>query len=379
MRRSAQVRVVEVVLAVFMTVAVLLMVMAFTRPFGSTQIRETSDLRRLAYNVLSTMGQSGVFENTLSDRVWATIDSKGVWAPTSQRIPDLELFLSMSLPPGLLYRMDIYLLNTSSSSPQVIYLGSASNYDASHVSLAEAEPVTYLYTVTGAKRLSYADTFSYTSLPAYISTLTKGSPNTQVFPSQGGLRTEVDALSDTQPGYSAAVYNFLSAFGLVPAAGFTFNVTGSYTKDSIDRQNNVAYVDVGVDTNWDGIVDTEYIFYRYDIATNEKGSILSLFVTPGTVICSVGSSGSCSTSNPSFKVYNLGPMISGANIWSSALPYTRGRILKVAFAVVDAAYAEGAGQSGDFWVDWKNFQASWGFEYIRGSPLLVQLTIGYSG
>jgi hypothetical protein len=50
----------------------------------------------------------------------------------------------------------------------------------------------------------------------------------------------------------------------VAAAGFSFSVKGLYVKSASDVRNNVAYVSVGVDSDGDGYVDTEYIFYRND-------------------------------------------------------------------------------------------------------------------
>lgn len=381
-RRSGQVRIIEAVLAVFMTVAVLLMVMQFTRPLRSPYIRETSDLRRLAYNLLSAAAQANIFENTLSERAWAALDSRGRWQAPDTRIRELELFLSLSLPQGLLYRMDIYLLNNTGKTAKRIYLGTAANYNFETVKLLEAEPTTYTYTITGAKLQSYAERFDYTALPGFIATMANGTSNTGIAltgPPDPAITTRVDAISDTYYGYAAAVYDIQSTLGLVPAAGFAFCTTGSYGKSPGDANNNVAYVSVGVDTDWDGVIDAEYIFYRYDISPGYRGSIISLFVRPGSLVCSVSSSGSCTPQSPSYRVSALGSMSAGSTYsWCGKIPYTPGRVLRVALAAVDDRYSA-SGDPDDFWVSWDNLHISWGFEPLRGYTLEILLVIGYAG
>lgn len=366
-----------------MTVAVLLMVMGFTRPLRSPYIRETSDLRRLAYNVLNTMTQAGTFENTLSERIWSTLDSRGRWQPSDTRLRDLELFLSLSLPPGLLYRMDLYLLNYTGKEARRIYLGTAANYNVETIKLTEAEPITFTYTITGAKRLNYAESFDYSALPGFITVLANGLSNSGITlsgPPNPALVTRVDALSDNTYGYAAAIYDIQSTLGLVPAAGFAFCVRGGYSKDAIDRNNNVAYASIGVDTDWDGREDAEYIFYRHDISSAYSGSIVSVFLNPGSLVCRVSSSGSCITTPPAgFTALELGNMSSGStDSWCGKLPYTPGRVLKIAFVTVDDRYGT-SGSEGDFWVAWDDLQASWSYETIRGVTLEVLLTLGYAG
>jgi hypothetical protein len=63
-KRKGQIRVIEAVLATFMVVSIILLVMAFTRPLKSVYVRETSDLRRLAYDLLNNMAENNVFEKT---------------------------------------------------------------------------------------------------------------------------------------------------------------------------------------------------------------------------------------------------------------------------------------------------------------------------
>ncbi|QOJ79466.1 hypothetical protein IG193_03120 [Infirmifilum lucidum] len=142
MRRRGQVRIVEAVLATFMVVAVILMVMAFTRPLKSTYIRETTDLRRLAYNLLNDMATAGVYERTVG-RAITNPGNKG-W------IDDLRLLVSSSLPPELVFNMTIYRVdfNPASGATSFVKLGSVANSDFSRIQLYESESVTYTYVAT---------------------------------------------------------------------------------------------------------------------------------------------------------------------------------------------------------------------------------------
>jgi len=142
-RRRGQVRVVEAVLATFIVVAVILMVMAFTRPLKSVYIRETTDLRRLAYNLLNDMATAGVYERTVGralvnpgDRSWAD---------------DLRLLISSTIPPELVYNMTVYRFgfNLQTGRVEFNYLGSVANADFSSIRLYESESVTYTYVATG--------------------------------------------------------------------------------------------------------------------------------------------------------------------------------------------------------------------------------------
>jgi len=147
-RRRGQVRVVEAVLAVFMAVAVILLVMAFTRPLRSPYVRETSDLRRLAYNVLSALAQGNVFERA--------VDVHREPEGDECTLGGLAFAVGASLPPGLLFYIDVYRANFTPSSPRVelVWVGCASNFvsrrgELSASALSEAEPITYTYVCTG--------------------------------------------------------------------------------------------------------------------------------------------------------------------------------------------------------------------------------------
>jgi hypothetical protein len=145
-RRRGQVRIIEAVLATFMVVAVILLVMSFTRPLKSVYIRETSDLRRLAYDLLSNMAENNVFERTISG-----IASGTQQATDECKFYDLGFLATASLPPGLLFKMDIYRVDydLATGSSRLVWLGCASNYDWRNARLVESEPVTYTYVCTG--------------------------------------------------------------------------------------------------------------------------------------------------------------------------------------------------------------------------------------
>jgi hypothetical protein len=145
-RRRGQIRIMEAVLATFMVVAIILLVMSFTRPLRSPYIRETTDLRRLAYNLLSYMAENNVFELTLS-RISASTGS----TPNQCIFYDLGFLATASLPPETLYKLDIYNVtyDNLSGNLNLTWLGCASNYNWSSIGLVESESVTYTYVCTG--------------------------------------------------------------------------------------------------------------------------------------------------------------------------------------------------------------------------------------
>jgi hypothetical protein len=176
------------------------------------------------------------------------------------------------------------------------------------------------------------------------------------------VATEVDAYGAagnpaTDYGVSAAIYD-VSGWG-ASASNFTFSIAGMYVRNATDIRNNVAYVSVGVDTNGDGLVDVEYIFYRYDTGDG-PGVIVSVLARPGAVVCTVDGTGACTPVNASFVVYNLGAMASGSTYtWSGGLPLdASGVVRSVAFAVTDASY-NASGTQDDVWVWWDDFSATY--------------------
>jgi hypothetical protein len=201
------------------------------------------------------------------------------------------------------------------------------------------------------------------SLPGAVSVYTRGQPNTGVFIDGGtsptsppSLATEVDAYGGSGSpsadwGAAIAVYRLPHP---VPAFGTSVSAWGRYVRDAGDGQNNVAYLSIGVDTNGDGQVDKEYIIYRYDVLSSYSGAIVSAFFRSGgnpVYVCTVDSTGTCTTADPRFVVVNAGSMASGGNYqWSYTL-YDQGAVVAVAFTAVDASYYA-SGTANDFWVFW---------------------------
>jgi hypothetical protein len=154
--RRGQVRVVEAVLAVFMVVAVILLLMQFTRPLRSVYIRETSDLRRLGYNLLNSMAENNVYEKVLGDLIYEanqrfSASGKCPEGWEGNRLDDLAFFASTVLPQGLLFRMDVYTVHYDLAGGRAVLcpLGYAANFDVDKVSMTEAEPIIYTYVCTG--------------------------------------------------------------------------------------------------------------------------------------------------------------------------------------------------------------------------------------
>jgi len=202
--------------------------------------------------------------------------------------------------------------------------------------------------------------FQRCALPSYIGAVTRGGSVTMVYvddvssPSTPpSVATEVDAKCTGDPsacyGLSAAVYSIGARLGSpVAAAGFSFSVKGLYVKSASDVRNNVAYVSVGVDSDGDGRVDAEYIFYRND-TMGGPGWIAPVFSTTTTV----------------YRYY-LGTMApNGSYVWSGSLPSgQQGSILYIAFAAVDAS-GNADGTADDFWVFWDDLS----FSYYACDPL----------
>ncbi len=211
--------------------------------------------------------------------------------------------------------------------------------------------------------------FARCAAPSYLGAYTRGGQYTAVYvddvssPSTPpSVATEVDAYGAagnpaTDYGVSAAIYD-VSGWG-ASASNFTFSIAGMYVRNATDIRNNVAYVSVGVDTDGDGLVDVEYIFYRYDTGDG-PGVIVSVLARPGAVVCTVDSTGACTPVNASFVVYNLGAMASGSTYtWKGSLPLdASGVVRSVAFAVTDASY-NAPGTQDDVWVWWDDFSATY--------------------
>lgn len=138
--RKGQLRVVELTLAVSMIVMTMLLVAFFTRPMRSVYIREVSDLRLLAYNLLNNLAEAGVFERIVGDAVNGDVSWEG----------RMRMLVASSLPPGIVFKMQVYRVIISNDGLQLERLGrgAITNMDSS-VELRESEAVHFTYVCTG--------------------------------------------------------------------------------------------------------------------------------------------------------------------------------------------------------------------------------------
>jgi len=98
--KRGQARIIEVMLAAIVMTITLVTIMNLTTPLRSIYLRETSDLRRVAYNILNDFGDARVYENiiikgNLTGRLWED---------------ELILFISVNLPPQVIFNMDVYVI-----------------------------------------------------------------------------------------------------------------------------------------------------------------------------------------------------------------------------------------------------------------------------
>jgi len=178
--------------------------------------------------------------------------------------------------------------------------------------------------------------------------------NVRTYTSQGSFVYMASNVSATSPpslataavpsggvGYAVAQYWLPRP---IPALGTSVSAWGLYARNTGDTQNNTAYVSVGVDTDGDGVVDREYIFYRSD----GPATIVSAFISPGTVVCQ----GTCVNSTQ-YVFYNLGTMTNGSSYqWQISLSGP-GAVLAVAMAAADG------GGSGGFKVYWDDLTVTY--------------------
>ncbi|MEM3944224.1 MAG: hypothetical protein QXO02_08405 [Thermofilaceae archaeon] len=138
--RRGQARLVELVLAVFMVVAVIIMVMNFTRPLRSVYLREVSDLRRLAYNLLGNLADAGAFERVLE----GAFSGDGTWEGR------MRMLVYSNLPPGIVFSMEVYSVEVGEGGLPVIRRldsGGITNMKPG-ATLIESESIQYVYVCT---------------------------------------------------------------------------------------------------------------------------------------------------------------------------------------------------------------------------------------
>lgn len=137
-KRKGVTRIIELVLAASMVVATIMFVIVFTRPIRSVYMREVSDLRRLAYNVLDNLAEAGAFERVLESALRGDVGWEG----------RLRFLISTSVPHGILFQMEVYYISfgTGASGFELVRLdkGGVTNADPG-IAFAEAESVLYTY------------------------------------------------------------------------------------------------------------------------------------------------------------------------------------------------------------------------------------------
>jgi len=184
-----------------------------------------------------------------------------------------------------------------------------------------------------------------------VSPYNRGAAYTSVFITPSNtLVTEVDAYGAANNptadyGLAAALVNY--AFN---ATGASISATATYYRGVTDARNNVVYVDVAVDENYDGALDREYIYYYYDTAAG-NGIIVSPFT--GQVVCTVSSAGACTPSSPRYVVQPLGAITSYRQSLTFSISLSAvGAATSIALAATDASYNDPNGVMGDVVVEW---------------------------
>jgi len=160
-----------------------------------------------------------------------------------------------------------------------------------------------------------------------------GGYRTDVFvrTDSGGLVTQIDARGSSAP---SAVYGAAAAF-----VDYKFNATGAqisvgfrYIRGVGDGRNNVVYVAVAVDEDYDGTPDREYLYYYYDTA-DYNGIIVSPFTRQ--VVCTVDNAGVCSPTDARYVATPLGGIAPG-NYTTSITLTAQGAATSMALVVTDA-------------------------------------------
>lgn len=189
------------------------------------------------------------------------------------------------------------------------------------------------------------------SAPSDLQTVTRGQQYTSVFVAPGNyLVTQVDAYGNNNNpsadyGIAAGIFSYV--FNATNAA---ISVTAQYYRGVGDGTNNVVYIDLLVDSNFDGVGDVEYIYYYYDTA-QYNGVIVSPFTSQ--VVCTVSSAGTCNAP-AGYLVTALGAITSYKQTLSFNinLGSITGAVLKIALVVTDASYYDSGNINSDIQVLW---------------------------
>ena len=142
--RKGQARIIEIILATIIMTSTLVTIMNLTTPVRSIYLRESSDLRRLAYNILNDFGDARIYENiimkgNLTGRAWEK---------------EFKLFLSVNLPPQVLFKVDVYVLKVyNNGTTQWVRMNKepiTNVPDWENARIIEAVSVTYTYVCVAA-------------------------------------------------------------------------------------------------------------------------------------------------------------------------------------------------------------------------------------
>lgn len=247
------------------------------------------------------------------------------------------------------------------------------------------------------RQLQLTDGFNYKGLPTdCIQAYYVGAPNTGVYiasvspTSPPSLATQVDACNGADLwncrgirwGYAMAIYNLTGCGYRIPADGATIRIWARYVRfqNSSDRrdwdqQNNVAYVSIGVDTDGDGRVDVEHIYFMADLEGGYNVTLVSSFIDRGAEICRTSNPAAGCASSTRYRPVYLGPMSSGNSyLWNIDLAGLQGHIVGIALGAVDDSGRHSGGEKGDFWIYWDDLLVRWGAlpphiqAFASGSP-----------
>ncbi|MEM0464653.1 hypothetical protein [Pyrobaculum sp.] len=295
------------------------------------------DLEIIAY-VYDTAGGNGQIYSILVNRgsLVTNIDSNG--DPTSTPGASYGLVKVQSVTSGTTFTMTVYLP------------ASLSGYITS-VAMAVVDPSGYISgSPAGDFWVGWTNLVIRTPCSNTADSVTRGQAYTSVWVAPGDyLATEVDAYGNT--GNPSADYG-IAAGGLsyvFNGTGASISATASYYRDPLDTRNNVVYIAVLVDENYDGAADREYIYYYYDTAGG-SGVVVSPFTSQ--VVCTVSTAGACTPVSARYVVTNLGGITDFRQSLSFSISNIGGAVQKIALAVTDGS-AYGSNVRGDVQVLWR--------------------------
>jgi len=299
------------------------------------------DVEYIAY-VWDTAGGTGSIYSVLVNQgtLVATVDSSG--NPSFQTTSTAyQLVKVQSVTSGTTFTIRVVLPSTLSG--RIV-----------SVAMAVVDPSGYISgSPDGDFWVDWTNLYIYSpcSNSPQASPYNRGVAYTSVFITPSNtLVTEVDAYGasgnpSADYGLAAALVNYV-----FNATGASISATATYYRGVTDGRNNVVYVDVAVDENYDGTPDREYIYYYYDTADG-NGIIVSPFT--GDVVCTVSSAGACTPSSPRYVVQSLGAITSYRQSLTFSISLSAvGAATSIALAATDASYNDPNGVIGDVIAEW---------------------------